>query len=119
PPKKSDDAGFSFTLEEQLSEAEGLARAIWLDVIETRVATVKRASPGYLLGKGTRADIAAFCEAVKPSVVIVNHALSPVQQRNLEKEFQAKVIDRTGLILEIFGERAQTREGQIQVDLAA
>jgi GTPase len=55
----------------------------------------------------------------KPDVVIVNHTLSPVQQSNLEKEWKAKVIDRTGLILEIFGERAQTREGQIQVDLAA
>lgn len=66
-----------------------------------------------------RAEIGELAAAAKPDVIIVNHALSPVQQRNLEKEWNAKVIDRTGLILEIFGERAQTREGQIQVDLAA
>ena len=61
----------------------------------------------------------AVIAELKPSVVVINHPLSPVQQRNLEQEWQAKVIDRTGLILEIFGARAQTREGQIQVELAA
>lgn len=79
---------------------------------------IARPNPATLFGKGTVAEIASVVEAAKPSVVIVNHSLSPIQQRNLEKEWQAKVIDRTGLILEIFGARAQTREGQIQVTLA-
>jgi GTP-binding protein HflX len=102
-----------------LDEAKGLAAAIWLDVIEARAVKVTRPTPGHLIGKGMREAIGELAVATKPDVIIVNHALSPVQQRNLEKEWNAKVIDRTGLILEIFGERAQTREGQIQVDLAA
>lgn len=102
-----------------MDEAEGLAAAIWLEVIEVRAVKVSRPSPSHLIGKGMRAEIGELAAAAKPDVIIVNHALSPVQQRNLEKEWNAKVIDRTGLILEIFGERAQTREGQIQVDLAA
>ena len=106
-------------LSEQLAEAEGLAHAIQLFVVGTRVAKVTKPSAGYLIGSGIRAEIAAQVEAEKPDVVIVNHSLSPVQQRNLEKEWQVKVIDRTGLILEIFGARAQTREGQLQVALAS
>ncbi len=110
---------FVLSTEEKAEEAQGLAHAIYLDIIGTRLARVTRPSPGYLLGKGTRAEIAALVAAEKPDVVIVNHTLTPVQQRNLEKEWKAKVIDRTGLILEIFGARAQTKEGQIQVALAA
>ena len=78
-----------------------------------------RSSRGTLIGSGAREEIAAKIRVLKPDVVIVNFNLTPVQQRNLEKELSAKVIDRTGLILEIFGERAQTREGKIQVELAA
>ncbi len=120
-PRKISRRGHSFepSVQEQLDEAEGLARAIHLEVIARKIYKLARPNPGALLGEGMRAELAAMVEERKPSVVIVNHALSPVQQRNLEKELNAKVIDRTGLILEIFGARAQTREGQIQVELAA
>ena len=107
------------SLEEKIEEAEGLAHAIWLDVIGVEAPQLRNPTPGYLLGKGTRERIAGLIAQEKPDVVIVNHTLTPVQQRNLEKQWQVKVIDRTGLILEIFGARAQTKEGQIQVALAA
>lgn len=106
-------------LEEMLEEAEGLARAIDLDVLEMHDVRVSRIHPGAFFGEGQRRNFASEIEVLKPDIVIVNYALSPVQQRNLEKEFQAKVIDRTGLILEIFGARAQTKEGRLQVELAA
>lgn len=102
-----------------VAEAEGLARAIDLEIVKTRVAKVARINPGTLLGKGTVEDIGKDLQELKPDVVIINHTLSPVQQQNLEKAWKAKVIDRTGLILEIFGARAQTKEGTIQVRLAA
>lgn len=102
-----------------LEEAEGLARAIWLDVLDCRAVKVSRPAPGTLLGKGAVETIKTLIEDLEPSIVIVDHPLTPVQQRNLEKEWNAKVIDRTGLILEIFGARAQTSEGKIQVELAA
>ncbi|HRC26615.1 MAG TPA: GTPase HflX [Alphaproteobacteria bacterium] len=106
-------------LSDQLEEVQGLARAIHLNALETRPVNLARYQPGLLFGKGTVEAFARTCEALKPDVVIVNHTLSPVQQRNLEKAWKTKVIDRTGLILEIFGARAQTREGRIQVELAA
>lgn len=107
------------TIEQSLEEAAGLARAIDLEILHTESCKVSKIQPGYFLGKGRREQIAEHVLALKPHVVIVNHALSPVQQRNLEKEWKVKVIDRTGLILEIFGARAQTREGRLQVELAA
>lgn len=106
-------------LDSEVEEAEGLARAIELDVLDTKVVKVQAIAPGYLLGEGTREAIKEQVEELEPTVVIVNFNLSPVQQRNLENLWKAKVIDRTGLILEIFGRRAQTKEGRIQVDLAA
>ncbi len=106
-------------LDTELGEAAGLAEAIALEVLDVHVAQVRKIEPGTLIGSGAREEIAAKIEVLKPDVVIVNFNLTPVQQRNLEKELSAKVIDRTGLILEIFGERAQTREGKIQVELAA
>lgn len=105
-------------IEDLLEEAEGLVHAIHLEVSSTRVAKVTRISPAQLLGKGAAEEIGKHVEEEKPVVVVVNYKLSPVQQRNLEKLWQVKVIDRTGLILEIFGERAATKEGRIQVDLA-
>lgn len=105
-------------IDSELDEASGLARAIGLEVAHLQIANVGRISPATLIGKGTAEDIASRVEEIQPAVVIVNFSLSPVQQRNLEKAFNAKVIDRTGLILEIFGARAQTREGKIQVELA-
>jgi GTP-binding protein HflX len=74
--------------------------------------------PATLIGKGKVDEIAAEARAFEPEVIVVNAALSPVQQRNLEKTWNAKVLDRTSLILEIFGERARTREGRLQVELA-
>lgn len=106
-------------LESEVEEAEGLAHAIALDILQTHVANIAKITPGYLFGSGTREEIGLLLEELKPTVVIVNFNLTPVQQRNLEKEWNVKVIDRTGLILEIFGSRAQTKEGQIQVELAA
>jgi len=106
-------------IEDVLEEAEGLARAIELDVIQTRVVNYSKINAGSFFGKGTRSDIGAEIADLEPALVIINCALSPIQQRNLEKEWDAKIIDRTGLILEIFGARAQTKEGRLQVDLAA
>ncbi|MBU0799929.1 MAG: GTPase HflX [Alphaproteobacteria bacterium] len=104
---------------DHLDEAVGLAHAIQIEVMAAQAFNIRTPSPGSLLSKGAREEIALLIEEHKPEVVIVNHSLSPVQQRNLEKELAVKVIDRTGLILEIFGARAQTNEGKIQVRLAA
>ena len=101
-----------------IEEACGLAEAINLNIAQAMQVNISRINPGYLFGKGTRENIAKAVEEHKPDIVMVNHTLSPVQQRNLEKELKAKIIDRTGLILEIFGARAQTKEGRIQVELA-
>ena len=102
--------------ESQLEEAVGLAEAIGLNVIAEQSVTVREIKPATYLGKGVIERLKADFE--KPDVIIMDCALSPVQQRNLEKEWQTKVIDRTALILEIFGQRAQTKEGVLQVELA-
>jgi GTP-binding protein HflX len=96
----------------------GLAAAIGLDVVATFIAPLVRAVPATLMGKGKVDEIAAAAHGFEPEVIVVNARLSPVQQRNLEKAWNSKVLDRTALILEIFGERAQTREGRLQVELA-
>lgn len=103
----------------RLEEAIGLAEAIGLDVVGARVVALNRPRPATLLGQGVVAEIAEKVADGKIGVVIVDGELSPVQQRNLERELSTKVIDRTGLILEIFGERARTREGRLQVTLAS
>lgn len=102
-----------------LEEAEGLAHAIGLDVLKTRHVKFSSINAGSFFTSGIRKEIADDVTELKPTIVIVNCSLSPVQQRNLEKEWNAKIIDRTGLILEIFGARAQTKEGTLQVELAA
>jgi GTP-binding protein HflX len=105
--------------EGRLDEAVGLARAIDLDVVHADIVKLQRPRPATLLGSGT---VEAFAEVVKDKdilVAVVDAALSPVQQRNLERAWNCKVIDRTGLILEIFGARARTHEGRLQVELAA
>ncbi|RUW72607.1 MULTISPECIES: GTPase HflX [unclassified Mesorhizobium] len=99
-------------------EAVGLAGAIDLDPVHTAVVTVTDPRPATLLGSGKVAEFADIVKERHAELVIVDHPLTPVQQRNLEKEFNAKVLDRTGLILEIFGERARTKEGTLQVELA-
>ena len=102
----------------RLAEAVGLTAAIHLEVIEQLVAPLARPTPATLLGSGKVEEIAALARDRKPDVIIVNAHLSPVQQRNLEKAWNSKVLDRTAVILEIFGERAATREGRLQVELA-
>lgn len=106
-------------VEEQLEEAIGLTKAIDLELLDARTVKVTRPHPGTLLGAGVVEEIAQYCEENEPTIVFVNHALAPIQQKNLEDAWNTKVIDRTGLILEIFGARAQTREGQLQVEVAA
>lgn len=107
------------SLDEQINEIQSLAKAINLDTLETVSCKVDRIQAGAFLGKGKREEIAQLVEELDPSVIVFNYTLSPVQQRNLEREWGCKLIDRTGLILEIFGARAQTKEGRLQVELAA
>ncbi len=102
----------------RLEEAVGLARALDLDVRERLIAPLRAPAPATLFGKGKVAEIASLCEIEAIDVVVVDDALTPVQQRNLERAWRVKVIDRTGLILEIFSRRARTREGRLQVELA-
>ncbi|MBY3036727.1 GTPase HflX [Rhizobium laguerreae] len=106
------------TPESRLEEATGLAQAIDLDVVNGQIVPVNDPRPATLLGTGKIEEIKALLDERDSGLVIVDHPLTPVQQRNLEKVWNAKVIDRTGLILEIFGRRASTKEGTLQVDLA-
>jgi GTP-binding protein HflX len=102
----------------RIDEAAGLAEAIGISVVGTRAFRVRTIRAATLLGKGQVEELAAVASEADARLLIVDAALTPVQQKNLEKEVGAKVIDRTGLILEIFGERAATAEGRMQVELA-
>lgn len=104
--------------EARIEEATGLALAIDLDVVDTGIVSLTAIRPATYMGKGKVEEIAGLVKAHDIGLVVMDCALSPVQQRNLEKAWGAKVLDRTGLILEIFGKRAQTREGVLQVELA-
>ena len=106
------------TPEARLEEAVGLARAIDLTVVEAGLVTLSEIRPATYIGKGKVDEIAGLAKSLSASVVVMDCPVSPVQQRNLEKAWNTKVIDRTGLILEIFGRRARTREGALQVELA-
>ncbi len=106
------------TPEARLEEAVGLARAIDLNVVESGLVTLNDIRPATYIGKGKVDEIAGLAKSLEVSVVIMDCPVSPVQQRNLEKAWNTKVIDRTGLILEIFGRRARTKEGALQVELA-
>jgi len=97
----------------------GLARAIDLDVVRAEIVRIVRPAPGTLFGSGNVEMLRGIVAENEIGLVVVDGPVSPVQQRNLERRWQAKVIDRTGLILEIFGERARTHEGRLQVELAA
>jgi len=110
PPLRSPEA--------RLEEALGLARAINLDVRAHGLVPLPQPRPATLFGSGKVAELEGIVRADDAELVIVDHPLTPVQQRNLETAWNAKVLDRTGLILEIFGERARTREGRLQVELA-
>lgn len=103
---------------DRLEEAVGLAHAIDLDVFEKRVIPLAEIRPATLLGKGKVEELGEYIEANEIKLAIVDSALTPVQQRNLETEWKCKVIDRTALILEIFADRARTKEGKLQVELA-
>jgi len=106
------------TPEARLEEAVGLARAIDLAVVQEGLVTLNDIRPATYIGKGKVDEIAGMVKSLSASIVVMDCPISPVQQRNLEKAWSAKVIDRTGLILEIFGRRARTREGALQVELA-
>ena len=102
----------------RLDEAVGLARAIDLNVVSSGIVPLGEIRPATFIGKGKVEEIAGLVKTDDAGIVVMDCALSPVQQRNLEKAWDAKVLDRTGLILEIFGRRARTREGALQVELA-
>jgi GTP-binding protein HflX len=101
-----------------LEEAKGLAAALDLEVADARVESLREIRPGLYFGQGKVDEIAERVRSSGATVVVIDAAITPVQQRNLEKAWNAKVIDRTGLILEIFGRRARSREGRLQVELA-
>src|ERR1700754_2252893 len=104
--------------EARLEEAVGLARAIDLTIAEAIIAPVGQIRPATYLGKGKVEEIVGLITGHEIELVVMDCALSPIQQRNLEKAWNTKVLDRTGLILEIFGRRAKTKEGALQVELA-
>lgn len=104
--------------ENRLAEARGLAEAISLSIVDCMMVPVTTPRPATLFGSGKVEEFKGMVAENQIGLIVIDHAISPVQQRNLEKAWNAKVIDRTGLILEIFGERARTREGVLQVELA-
>ncbi len=101
-----------------LEEGVGLTEAIGLDVVHAETVALTARRPSTLFGSGKVDELGQLIEAMEIDLVVVDTAISPGQQRNLERAWKAKVIDRTGLILEIFGERARTKEGRLQVELA-
>lgn len=106
------------SVEARLSEAVGLALAIDLEIAYSETVSVSKPKPATLMGSGKLTELAEIIRDEHVELAIIDHSLTPVQQRNLEKELNAKVLDRTGLILEIFGRRARTKEGKLQVELA-
>ena len=104
--------------EARLEEALGLSAAINLNIAHSGVVRVNNPKPATLFGDGKVAELAGIVASEDLDLVVIDHPLTPVQQRNLERRLKTKVIDRTGLILEIFGDRARTKEGRLQVDLA-
>ena len=111
-------AGGLRSLDARIDEAVGLAQAIGVDVIGKKAFRLRQVRPASLFGKGQVEEIAALAEQHEATLLVVDAGLTPVQQKTLEDETKCKVIDRTGLILEIFGERAATSEGRLQVELA-
>lgn len=113
-----DTGGSARDADSRLDEAAGLAEAIGIDVVEKLPFRVRQPKPATLFGSGQVDQIAVAVQQDDAELVIIDASVTPVQQRNLEDKLKAKVIDRTGLILEIFGERAATAEGRLQVELA-
>ena len=118
PQLKTSSDGSGRLPQGQLDEAEGLANAIGLNVVVSEIIPVNRPRPATLFGTGKTAELGAVVAAADIEVAVLDTALSPIQQRNLERAWNCKVIDRTGLILEIFADRAHTKEGRLQVELA-
>jgi GTP-binding protein HflX len=118
-PARPDGAQGGRTETGRLEEAVGLARAIDLDVVAAETVALRQPRPATLFGSGRVRAVAELVARERIDLVVVDAPLSAAQQRNLERAWSCKVIDRTGLILEIFGERARTREGRLQVELAA
>ena len=110
--------GYDLDADARLEEASSLALAIGIEVVSSAIVPVRTVKPATLFGSGQVENIATECNLHDAALVIVDGALSAIQQRNLEEKLSRKVIDRTGLILEIFGERAATAEGRLQVELA-
>lgn len=104
--------------EARLAEAASLAEAIGIEVVESQSVPIRKIRPSSLMGKGQIERLAAEARAAEADLIIIDASITPIQQKTLEEEMGAKVIDRTGLILEIFGERAATAEGRLQVELA-
>jgi GTPase len=104
--------------ERVLEEFAELARSAGAQVVATLTARLERPNPALLIGSGKAEEAKSLCEATGADVVLVNHALSPVQERNLERLLERRVVDRTGLILDIFAQRARSHEGKLQVELA-
>lgn len=104
--------------EDRLAETKGLAAAISLDILYSEIIKLRSIKPGTFFGSGIIEKVANICKESQLELLIIDADLTPIQQRNLEKALNTKIIDRTALILEIFGERAQTREGCLQVELA-
>ena len=111
-------ASAGHSIEDRLAEAVGLARAIQLEIAAAEIVPLPEPRPATLFGSGKVGELGELIVASDVGLVIVDHTVTPVQQRNLEKAWGCKVLDRTGLILEIFGQRALTREGRLQVELA-
>jgi len=107
------------TPQNALDEAVSLARALALTIIDSRVVRLPKAHAGLLFGSGKVDELKRDITREDIALVVIDGPVSPIQQRNLERAWGCKVLDRTGLILEIFGDRARTREGVLQVDLAA
>jgi GTP-binding protein HflX len=118
PKARAQGARLDRDAQARLEEAIGLTAAIGLSVVASHIVPLVRPVPATLIGSGKVAELGAEAKMLEPEVIIVNAQLSPVQQRNLEKAWATKVLDRTALILEIFGERARTHEGRLQVELA-
>src|SRR5690606_4637346 len=104
--------------EDVLEEFADLARSAGATVAATLTARIDRPNPATLIGSGKLEEVKAAAEATGADLILVNHPLSPVQERNLERALQRRVVDRTGLILDIFAQRARSHEGKLQVELA-
>lgn len=112
------EGGALRTSEEKLEEAVNLAQALDFDVVNSDIVTIRKANARTIIGKGKLQEIKAVVDSNDLDVIFINYQLSPAHQKNLETDLDVKVIDRTGLILEIFSQRARTKSGKLQVELA-